>query len=63
MKKYLSPVLDVEMRTRVAVHEGLPGDFDPGKLIDLITLEVGVPVIIIVSVVENITEFLEMREV
>ena len=51
------------MRARVAIHEGLPGDFDPGKLIDLITLEVGVPVIVIVSVVENITEFLEMREV
>ena len=63
MKKCLSPVLDVEMRARVAIHEGLPGDFDPGKLIDLITLEVGVPVIVIVSVVENITEFLEMREV
>ena len=50
------------MRARIAIHEGLPGDFDPRKLIDLVTLEVGVPGIIIVNV-ENFTEFLEMREV
>ena len=39
----IKPVLDVEMRARVSIHEGLPSDFDPWKLIDLITLEVGVP--------------------
>ena len=39
----IKPVLDVEMRTRISIHEGLPSDFDPRKLIDLITLEVGVP--------------------
>ena len=40
---YLKPVLDVEMRARVAIHKRLPGDFYPRKLIDLVTLEVGVP--------------------
>ena len=39
------------MRAGIAIHEGLPGDFDPGKLIDLVTLEVGVPVIIIVIII------------
>ena len=39
----IKPVLDVEMRAGVSIHEGLPSDFDPWKLIDLITLEVGVP--------------------
>lgn len=27
------PVLDVEMRARVSIHEGLPSDFNPWKLI------------------------------
>ena len=39
----IKPVLDVEMRARVAIHKGLPGNFNPRKLIDLVTLEVGVP--------------------
>ena len=39
------------MRAGIAIHEGLPGDFDPRKLIDLVTLEVGVPVIIIVIII------------
>ena len=51
MIKCLKPVLDVEMRARIAIHEGLPGDFDPRKLIDLVTLEVGVPGIIIVIII------------
>ena len=70
--KYLKPVLDVEMRARVAVHKGLPGDFDPRKLIDLVTLEVGVPetpfyIIIMytpcIMFGRKTTEYLEMREV
>ena len=72
MIKYLKPVLDVEMRARVAIHKRLPGNFDPRKLIDLVTLEVGVPentfyiTIMYTPCImfgRKTTEYLEMREV